>query len=279
MKKSLLCCILMIILVVNIVFAYDYEITQITKAKPVYKYSERTTVDEMDTVIFGSYPQSDVSGNIKDPIEWIVVTDSEYLDEKRTLLLSKYILDCKCYNNTDDKITWENCTLRNWLNSTFLNTAFDSSEQEYICDAEMMNSNNSQFYTYGGKDTIDKVFCLDEMDINTYFLQENMRARNYRLQTRGTEYAKSIYNNDNDKYGGRLTVYTPFFGGGSYFWLRTPGNVTNAALAVDSDGILNGYGKNVNSPTIGVRPAIWVSNIKILNSKSLKTSESNNDAK
>ena len=110
----------------------------------------------MDTVIFGSYPQSDVSGNTKEPIEWIV------LDRQgnKTLLLSKYILDCKCYNDVEKDITWENCTLRYWLNNTFYNTVFSSSEKSYIDNTFVINNDNASYNTSGGNNTYDNVFLL-----------------------------------------------------------------------------------------------------------------------
>ena len=90
------------------------------------EYPSNTTVDQMDTVLFGSYPQSDASGFTKEPIEWIVLDRQE----DRALLLSKNILDCKNYNDTLVDTTWENCSLRNWLNTSFLLNAFDSNEQK-----------------------------------------------------------------------------------------------------------------------------------------------------
>ena len=46
---------------------------QISKAKSVSTYGEMSTIDEMDTVTFGSYPQSSTSANEIEPIEWIVL--------------------------------------------------------------------------------------------------------------------------------------------------------------------------------------------------------------
>lgn len=67
-----------------------------------------------ETVEFGSYPQT---ADNPTPIEWLV------LDEKghRKLLLAKYALDCKAYNDEQEDTTWEACTLRAWLNSEFFN--------------------------------------------------------------------------------------------------------------------------------------------------------------
>jgi hypothetical protein len=48
-------------------------------------------------------------------------------------------LDAKPYNEEDTSITWENCTLRKWLNDTFYNTAFTDSEKTKIVESTIVN--------------------------------------------------------------------------------------------------------------------------------------------
>lgn len=83
-------------------------IEEIKNTKLVTEYSEDTLVNDLDTVKFGSYPQNDVSGKTKEPIEWIVLE----IQNDKALLLSKFIIDCKSYHNEQLDITWENCDLR-----------------------------------------------------------------------------------------------------------------------------------------------------------------------
>lgn len=141
------------------------EVSSILQVKLVTEYDDNTIIDEMDTITFGSYPQTDESGNTKQPIEWIVL--ERY--DNRALLLSKYILDCKKYNSENTAITWEKCSLRNWLNNDFYLEAFDSNEQNRILTTNVINSNNSSFGTYGGNNTNDKIFCLSIEEIRKYF--------------------------------------------------------------------------------------------------------------
>ena len=125
-------------------FAYKKFFGGIAKnARLVTSYSKDTTIDQMETVKFGSYYQS--NGFTKEPIEWIV------LDRQggRALLLSKYILDCKCYSNEHKDVTWETCDLRKWLNNDFYNQAFSGSEQGKILSTNVIN-NNSKYKTKGG---------------------------------------------------------------------------------------------------------------------------------
>ena len=129
-----------------------YEFSDIRKVKPVTKYWKNSVVDNFDTVIFGSYPQSDASGNAKEPIEWIVLER----DDNKALLLSKYILDCKCYENSVYTKTWETCTLRAWLNNQFYGNAFSSDEKNKIVTTNVISGD--KYGTNGGDNTNDKIF-------------------------------------------------------------------------------------------------------------------------
>ena len=73
MKRALFEIILLVFIINSVSFARTYDLSQISQVKLVSEYPTDTIVDEMDTVTFGSYPQSDVSGNTKEPIEWIVL--------------------------------------------------------------------------------------------------------------------------------------------------------------------------------------------------------------
>ena len=215
-------------------------LNQIQKAKLVTQYASDTTVDQMDTVTFGSYYQS--NSNTKEPIDWIVLDRQE----DKALLLSKYILDCKCYNEEYKELTWETCNLRSWLNNSFYNTAFNSNEKNYIHTTNVINSDNVEDDTKGGNNTNDKVFLLSIDEVKKYFFYSY--AFDDRLATRGTNYAKD--NGENN-----LWVFT--YNGNSYYWLRSPGSYQGYALGVDS-GMLYSGGFYVDKHNIGVRPAIWV---------------------
>lgn len=70
---------------------------EIDKVKLVTEYSDDAVIDEIDTIKFGKYPQDSRDKDDKQDIEWIV------LDRKdgKALLLSKYILDCKKYDDLE----------------------------------------------------------------------------------------------------------------------------------------------------------------------------------
>lgn len=280
MKRVILFCVAFILLSSNILFAKTYDISQIANCKLVTEYSENTTVDQMDTVTFGSYPQSDASGNIKEPIEWIV------LDRQgnKHFLLSKYILDCKPYNEEQKDVTWEDCTLRSWLNSVFLNTAFDSSKQKNIENTDVINVDN--WSGIHGNNTIDKVFCLGRNDVEKYF---QIAARG--LGTRGTDYAKSLNNNSDEQtlhvYGStKYDFYVQdWCKGNSDFWNRsvdywyyeTRNNGRYGGI-IDYSGSYRTIGLPVESCNVGVRPALWVDTSSYTSQNSVISRNTNNSS-
>ena len=69
---------------------------------------EKLTWDSTGTyVLFGHYEQDGDTSNGPEPIEWIVLDESD----GKMLLLSRFILDHKRYNEEPaDELTWETCT-------------------------------------------------------------------------------------------------------------------------------------------------------------------------
>lgn len=273
--------------IVNSIFAKTYDLSKISNVRLVARYSNDATVEEMDTVTFGSYPQSDASGDTKDPIEWIVV---DRKDDK-LLLLSKYVLDCKCYNDDYEDVTWETCTLRKWLNFDFLNNAFNDNEQDCIIESEIVNHRNYLFNTSGGNNTIDKVFVLssEELKLTGTILNTDYFMHKNNLETKATNYAKHVNN-----YGINLNVELNTVGvgriGDCSYWLRTPANNQSSALSVGIDGWIEGaYHKtegydlsqyNVDRKDIGVRPAMWVTlNNNVSNSELTTNDNTTNNQK
>lgn len=191
-----------------------------------------------DTVIFGSYEQDNDQKNGPEAIEWIV------LDKKdgQLLLLSKYALDCRPYN---EKLyaTWEKCSLRSWLNSEFYETAFNQTEQEQIATTKVKNEDNPERGTEGGNDTEDKVFLLSIGEVLEYF-DPDYSVEDPARCAKITEYAKA--------QGG--TAYS----GDAWWWLRSPGIHSGAAACVYSDGDVNCNGVSVDSTSPVARPALWI---------------------
>lgn len=138
-------------------------------------------------VTFGHYPQTK-NGNDSTPIEWAVLAR----DGSKALLLSRYGLEAQPYNQVSANVTWEDCTLRAWLNDTFLNCTFTQEEQTAILLTDVDNSRAqgySSWATDGGSDTQDMVFLLSYADAQYYFGLVYGDKNNRMARTNPTPYA------------------------------------------------------------------------------------------
>lgn len=185
-------------------------------------------------VEFGIYP-FDADGT-KRPIHWVILKQ----DGNKALLRSVYGLDVKPYNEERKDITWENCSLRKWLNEEFINTAFNAEEQQRIITTKLENADNLKYKTPGGNDTEDMVFSLSLSEVEEYLQTGAERA------VLPTPYAvaqgadKDIENN-----------YCSW-------WLRSPGEDPYLAAGIYGVGGIFDYGFYVNCVDFAVCPAIWV---------------------
>ena len=129
------------------------------------RISKFRNVEVGQTIRFGSYEQDNDTSNGKEEIEWIVLAK----EENRMLVTSKYALDSKQYNEENEDVSWKTCTLRKWLNQTFINSAFDEKEKKSIALTKLKSDLNPKY------DTEDKVFLLDLEEIERYY--SSMQAR------------------------------------------------------------------------------------------------------
>lgn len=190
----------------------------------------------VDTVTLGSYEQDGDVSDGAEPIEWIVLAK----EDGRALLLSKYALDCRPYNDDWDDVTWATCDLRSWLNGEFYEAAFSAGEQALVAESDLTNADNEEYGTPGGADTQDRVFLLSIDEVGQYLPTDENRVC---LLT-----AQAVAN-------GALA-----FGdtGKCDWWLRSPGGVSRGAAGVYSDGYVCSSGWGVDYDDFAVRPALWV---------------------
>ena len=184
---------------------------------------------EGDTYLFGTYTYRFHSE--AKPIEWIVLSAGA----DRMLLFSKYILDFDVYHHDRSPVTWETSDLRRWLNDTFIGIAFSKTEQARILPTTVINENNPEHHTPGGKNTTDKLFCLS--------ISEYQKLRK--------EYQRA-----------------PDHPGSTYFWdwwLRTPGapdvchscsEPTPYVSFAREEGNVSDW--RADGEKYGIRPAMWI---------------------
>ena len=218
-------------------FAYNKSVFEETASKTESSSQEKDKNPEYkvgETIEFGNYPQ-DKDGTEK-PIEWIVMKN----EGNQVLLLSKYVLDAKSYNEGWEDVTWETSDIRQWLNTEFYTTAFNKAEKAKIQTSLIKNEDDSEYGTNGGNDTEDKVFLLSEKEADTLFSNDDERI------AKATEYAEKsgVYINESSEEKG------------AWWWLRSPGYYSVYAAEVHGSGWVCRIGNDVDYSGGGVRPAL-----------------------
>ena len=199
------------------------------------------TAEIGDAFTFGAYEQDNNESNGQEDIEWLVLAK----EKTRILVISKYALDCKPYNTSRTDITWETCTLREWLNNDFINSAFSADEKSIISVTTVSADRNPEYNINPGNATRDQVFLLSVTEVDKYFSSNGVR------QCGPTDYAVA----NGSWKGGE---------GGYWVWLRSPGIDPDFAASVSYDAydsadvFLFCIGKPANTPGGGVRPAMWI---------------------
>ncbi|MFR8977498.1 MAG: DUF6273 domain-containing protein, partial [Christensenellales bacterium] len=184
-------------------------------------------------VQFGRYPQT-TEGNDDTMIKWQVLDR----DGRNALLISRYGLDVQPYTWPHAQVTWEQCTLRIWLNDTFANRAFSQKEQQAILMTTVANGSDEGYWkTDGGNDTQDKIFLLSYRQAEQYF-------------------DVTINNDENMKSRMQPTDYALAHGAGKLgWWLRSQGPERDTAARVYYVGALD---YDFTGCEECVRPALWV---------------------
>lgn len=201
-----------------------------------------------DYITFGSYEQDNDLSNGKEPIEWLVLDKQD----GRILVISKYALDAKPYNDEYVDVTWETCTLRSWLNDEFINEAFTSGEQAKIQSSIVTAEENTSYDNDPGNETQDKVFLLSVGEAEDYFYLDSERVCEL------TMYAEANIDMEDHKSN-------------CWWWLRSSGEFQNCATFVRVNGSINyngnevydydyvnNYDDRVDIAGAAVRPAMWI---------------------
>ena len=205
-----------------------------------------------DIVYFGHYSLSGCSDG-QEPIEWIVL---DAMDGK-LLLLSKDGLETGPYNSVKQRATWADCSLRDWLNCDFLNTAFTFDDQESIMETTVTTPGGCFTSPATGEniliascpDTQDLVFLLSVDEVSAYFPKAGQR------KARNTDYLLG----KPESTMPFPAVEVPCDFAYSNWWLRD----VREDKGIKSGFHVKSYGKiasggQVNLKRYVIRPAMWV---------------------
>ena len=244
---------------------------------------------EWSYVYFGSYPQSEVTGDelteeitgasyVADGdarvngtryrrISWSDTNGDDYstyryfkwerikwrvlnVNDSTMFVLADQGLDCGVYNEEYTDVTWENSALRNWLNNDFYEMAFNSGEQETIIEQLIANEDNPYHSIEGGNDTTDKIFLLS--------LSESMNP-NYGLCENYSTYSASRWiKASNYAYVRGAIATSDDYVGNCWWWLRTPGSSMDSTACVYGSGCIYEYGFEVFYDTGACVPALHI---------------------
>ena len=201
-------------------------------------------------IYFGNYWQSvtseDATEGNKEPVMWRVLANDGSL-----FVVSDKNLDCAPYNSSAETVTWEECTLRKWLNSKFLDKAFTAQEKNAVLESLVVNEDGAKG-SEAGADTYDKVYLLsiyEVIDPELGFPTDWKDQGGTRVAL-NTEYTKS-----------KRALTNPDMSGA--WWLRTPGDAKNAANVFNTGKVFV-RGGNVNNFIFAVRPAMNIDTSKVL---------------
>ncbi|MCL2378740.1 MAG: DUF6273 domain-containing protein [Defluviitaleaceae bacterium] len=162
---------------------------------------------------------------------------------KKALILKETVLENRIFHEISfigsfisTHVTWERCSLRQYLNEDFYNS-FSDKDKSRILETNVVTPNNPHvgFITgilsprtgTGGKDTTDNIFLLSIDEVMEYL-----------------EFSKQA--------GGKKR------GQDATWWLRTPGTVFGMSYVHDHDTQIGIQGSVVDNADIGVRPALWL---------------------
>lgn len=185
------------------------------------------------------------------PIKWRVLS----ADSSKAFLLADRILDDMPYHTVQQDITWEESTVRSWLNGyddsankqkqdysgqNFIQSAFDASGQSVILITDVKNQDNLSFGTEGGADTKDKVFLLSELEV-------------YTDAAKGYGFSPEANLKDEARKAKKADTLME-----CAWWLRSPGLQSFYASEVEDTGWIYKDGNFDMSRSGGVRPALYL---------------------
>lgn len=226
------------------------------------------------TVLWGNYYVS--NSTTKEPIEWRVLD----VQGNKALLLSLYGIETRAYQIWGETVdwagmSWEQSSLRDYLNNVFLKEAFSTKEQQAIFTTTLSNSGGNLrlddgrvMKTISGPDTKDMIFILSVNDVLNYLPRAADRC------ALNTEYLLEKPNKNPKKNdvsvrpaNAKKTQY-------GYWWLRDinqnyrEGNEETRGFHVLPDGSIGTTGVLWYSYYV-IRPAMWI-DISYLNNNTNK---------
>lgn len=163
-----------------------------------------------------------------EPVLWKVLT----VKESKALIISSETVFEMPYNETNGSFSWQECTLRKYLNGGYLEEYFTQAEKERIIPCRIVNDDTYDLNADACDSESDRVFLLSAREAKHYFPDNDSRTA------------------------------------GTGWWLRYVRRYPHCAPSVDDRGIVHpaferqrlseGTGAFGHGIVRGIRPAMWI---------------------
>lgn len=190
-------------------------------------------------------------------IEWLIL----FKTDNRMLCLSADIITVLPYNETLEKTSWENCSLRKWLNTEFVNRFTEEEKNRII----RLDYGKCGFLRNNGNPKNDRVFLLSVEEVERLFdCSSSVKSERFDLLSKSDTVSDLVavlnlsdqeIKSINERTG---HDYSLINGKSLGWWLRDTGIDSACAVRVNCRGVIRLHGRAVNRNLVGVRPAIWL---------------------
>lgn len=199
---------------------------------PGQRAPERLAVRVGSRLTFGSYPQT--ADGKTEPLLWRVLDVSD----GKALIITEKLIDYKRFNDKLTEVTWEDSSLRVWLNGEFMTAAFGNLHPARVLPVTNRNEGMTSPGYGGYSPTRDQAFVLSAEEAKRYFTSdEDMIAYT-------TDYAHTQKYDFEDRTDD--------------WWLRSSCADRKNVACVNHSGGIKKSGCDVNYYNVAVRPALWL---------------------
>ncbi len=245
-----------------------------SKGKKVWGAKSKTKdilLNNAPIIEFGSYEQDNDPSNGSEPIEWLILDKKE---DGSMLIVSRYGLDAIPYNKQGENTTWKDSYLRNWMNHSFYDSAFDAHEKERIIETEIETFDSPyDSDNLTSEKTQDKVFALGAGDVLNYLTYNYVKCA---CEPTAYALARGAWVEDCEKLrreGAYVSEQAIIFEGSCSWWPReATGSVFNEDGVYYADALIsfdfeyaNPDGESMyhrivdkSSQEVCARPAMWI---------------------
>lgn len=200
------------------------------------------------------------------PIRWRVLD----IQEGKALLLADRMPDCAPFHGTDEEVSWQDCTLRSWLNGYgaaanrlgmdytgigLIDRAFTEGEKAAILPTLCENADNRTYGTDSGEDTEDRLFLLSNGQV---FEGEAAGGYGFEPSRSYDDPAKRFTSTLYAKLMGAWWSPVEAYRGNSFWCMRTSGYTPRSVTYVCDFGYIYSKGTLVTCSDAGVLPAMWI---------------------